>query len=168
MNDASHIFTLANGRKVCVFTLPLDPSLIGTAQQKKVSFRCRRIFTDPKVERTEKNVAILARVHRAAVRSVIGPTDHIRLEAVYRYNYPKGTPKCRMIDGATKGNGADADNIHKAVQDALGPLRNRKTGTCRGACLWEDDRLISTLVVKKRYTLKQPCIDISVSKDEGD
>lgn len=144
------------------FELPVDPSTLCTAQQKKVSFKHKRIFTNPKVLRGEKVIALLAMKYRTPVRSALGNADGIRLEATYFYPYPKGTPKKRLVDNGLKTNGADLDNVHKSVQDALGPGNGK---SFKGAGFWDDDRIISTLVLRKRYTTKSPRIEFAIGPD---
>lgn len=139
--------------------LDIDPSTLSTSQQKKVSFRQRRIFTNPRVARTKKLVSLLARQHRPLVRQALSDCAAIRLEATYFYAYPKGTAKKRLVDNAPRTVGADCDNIHKAVQDALGFDKGK------GANLWDDDRRISALLVRKRYTTGAPRIEFRVLPD---
>lgn len=144
------------------FDLPIDPSTLCTAQQKKVSFRQKRIFTNPKVLKGERIVALLASPHRFSVRQSIQDAPGVRLEATYFYPYPKGTPKKRLVDNGLKTNGADLDNVHKSVQDALGPGNGK---SFKGAGFWDDDRIISTLVLRKRYTTKSPRIEFTIGPD---
>lgn len=142
------------------FSLAVDPATCATSQQKKVSFRQGRIFTNPRVARTKKAVALLGRRHRAAVRAIVSDGDPIRLEVTFHYAYPQGTAKKRLIHDAPKMNGADCDNLVKAVNDALSYDKGK------GADLWTDDRTISTLVVRKRYCVGVlPYIEFRVSKD---
>ncbi len=142
------------------FSLAVDPATCATSQQKKVCFSQGRIFTNPRVARTKRAVALLGRAHRAAVRAVVSDGDPIRLEVTFRYAYPKGTAKRRQVPDAPKANGADCDNLVKAVNDALSYDKGK------GADLWADDRAISTLVVRKRYAVgSPPRIDFRISKD---
>lgn len=147
------------------FVLPIDCSTLSTAQQKKISFVTHRVFTNKKVTATKKIVSLLARQYRTAFQAAIPPSTPIELEAIYYYSYPKGTPKKRLIEGFPKTNGADLDNIHKAVQDALGPGDRKKQD---GAHLWSDDRLISTLHLRKRYTLESSRIVFRARPDTSD
>jgi len=141
------------------FTLAIDPSTVSTAQQKKVSFLTKRIFPNPKVLRTKSLVARLASPHRDGVRRMFPEGGTIFLSVTFFYRYPTGTPKSRLVDGAAKGNGADCDNLAKAPIDALGNDKGK------GAGLWDDDRSISTLLIRKRYTLGNPRIHVSVRRD---
>ena len=50
----------------------------------------------------------------------------------------------------------DLDNRNKAVQDAI-----VKAGA------FPDDRFITTLLLRKRYTLSQPRIEVAVTADLG-
>lgn len=56
----------------------------------------------------------------------------------------------------------DADNLAKAVMDALGPWPS-------GALpiLWEDDQVIAELRVRKRYTALEPGVRVRVSVEES-
>lgn len=151
---------MGSGDTAYSFSLAVDPATCATSQQKKVSFRQGRIFTNPRVARTKKAVALLGRRHRAAVRALVADGDPIRLEVTFHYAYPKGTAARRRVPDAPKANGADCDNLVKAVNDALSFDRGK------GADLWTDDRTISTLVVRKRYcTAEPPHIAFRVSKD---
>ena len=151
------------------FTLDIDCSSLSTSQQKKVSFVSRRIFTNKRVARTKKVVARIARPYAVPFTSHIPYGSPIELDATYYYHYPKGTPKCRLVDGSVKSNGPDLDNLHKAVQDALGPGDRKRQD---GAHLWPDDRLISTLHLHKRFTTGPSRIvfraRIDKSRDQSD
>ena len=135
-------------------TLPIDPAALSTAQQKKVSFKSRRIFTNPRVAAGMKAVRLLALPHRAAVCSEVPHGSPVRVEADFLYAYPKGTPAAHRIDRAPLPHGADLDNRFKAVGDAL-----TKAGW------WEDDRAITTLVLRKMRTTSSPRIILRVSAD---
>ena len=146
------------------FVIDIDPATLSTAQQKKVSFKQRRIFSNPKVVAAKSAVALLALPHRKAVRDMFGGDTPLRLEATYYYKFPSSFPKKQMAEGMPKITGADCDNINKAPQDALGTPKNGPCGR-NGAGLWDDDRRISTLLVSKRYTLLRPRIVFSIMQD---
>ena len=134
--------------------LPIDPASISTAQQKKVSFRTRRIFTNKKVLAGMEAVSRLASRHTAAVLVAAPFGSPVALSATYHYAYPKGTPRKRLADGAPMPVGADLDNRNKAVMDAL---------TTAG--WWPDDRYVTDLHLRKRRTTGSPRIELSVRED---
>ena len=146
------------------FVIDIDPATLSTAQQKKVSFKQRRIFSNPKVVAAKRAVALLALPHRKAVRDMFGGDTPLRLEATYYYKFPSSFPKKQRAEGMPKTIGADCDNINKAPQDALGNPKNAPCGK-NGAGLWDDDKRISTLVISKRYTTGKPRIKFTVSQD---
>lgn len=134
--------------------LDVDPSTFSTAQQKGFDRRSGRFFTKKKVAATKRVVALLASPHRRDVLAAIPPGSGIRLQIAYLFAWPKATPKRDLVDGKPMTVGADCDNIHKAVQDALGD-----------AGWWGDDREVSTIVVSKRRTTGRPRVLIAVEPD---
>ena len=136
-------------------TLPVDCSTISTAQQKKISFRTRRVFTNKRVAAGIKIISLLARQHTSRVLAAVPPGSPVALAATYYYSYPKGTPKKHLVDGAPMPSGADLDNRNKAVMDAL-----------TQAGWWPDDRYVTTLVLHKRRTTSSPRIDLAVTVDD--
>lgn len=149
----SDIITEEDGRQICRVILPVDPSTISTAQQKKFDPRSRRFFTNSKVAKGKKIISLLARTCAAKVRSVISDTEPVELRMAFLYSYPKGTPKKNCIHLAPMPSGADCDNRAKAPIDALGE-----------AGWWEDDRIITLAMLAKARTTQNPCIVILVSK----
>lgn len=137
----------------CAFDI--DPAAISTAQQKKISFRTRRVFTNKKVAAGMRAVALLARTHTSRVLAAVPFGSPVRLSATYLYAYPKGTAKKRLVDNAPMPQGADLDNRNKAVMDAL-----------TSAGWWPDDRYVTALDLRKRRTTGRPRIEIAVSQDE--
>lgn len=135
-------------------TLPVNPADISTAQQKKISFRTRRVFTNKKVAAGIKVISLLARQHTSRVLAAVPLGSPVALAATYYYAYPKGTPRKNLVDGAPMPSGADLDNRNKAVMDAL-----------TQAGWWPDDRYVTTLVLRKRRTTSSPRIELSVSAD---
>lgn len=134
--------------------LPLDPGSLGTSQQKKISFRTRRVFVNSKVAKGMKAVAAVARLHTTHVLAAVPFGSAVALSATYLYAYPKGTPKKRLVDNAPMPSGADLDNRDKAVVDAL-----------TQAGWWPDDRYITDLHLRKRRTTGLPRIVLAVSVD---
>ncbi len=147
------------------FTLDLDPAVLSTAQQKgafvnRATGRVR-FFTKKRVQRGENAVAFLARPYAAACRSAFGDGP-VAVFCAFLFAYPKGASKAEREarrEGApvTSARYGDADNRFKSVQDAL-----VKAG------LFADDRLISTVCITKRYTLKKPRIEIVVREDDAE
>lgn len=134
--------------------LPVGPGTLSTAQQKKISFRTRRVFTNKRVAAGMKVIKLLARQYTSRVTAAVPHGSPVRLEATFLYPYPKGTPRKRLIDGAPMPKGADLDNRFKAVGDAL-----------TDAGWWADDRAITTLVLRKRRTTGVPRMEFAVSHD---
>lgn len=135
-------------------TFDIDPAAISTAQQKKISFRTRRIFTNKKVAAGMRAVKLLALPHARAVQSIVPDGTPVSLSVTFFYAYPKGTPKKRLVDNAPMPQGADLDNRFKSFGDAL-----------TSAGWWTDDRVISALILRKRRTTGAPRIDLIVSPD---
>lgn len=142
----------ADGRPVFRLTLPIDPSKISTAQQKKFDPRFRRFFKNKKVEQGMKLITLLTRPYASKVQSILQDAQGIELGMAFLYAYPKGTPKGKLIDLAPMPVGADGDNRAKAPIDALAL-----------AGWWEDDRLITRHVLAKLRTTSEPRIEIAVS-----
>lgn len=146
--------TTSDNTLIYTCALPVDCATISTAQQKKISFCTRRVFTNKRVAAGMKVVALLARQHTDRVHAAVPPGTPVSLSATFLYAYPKGTPRKRLIDGAPMPTGADLDNRFKAVGDAL-----------TNAGWWPDDRLITSLTLRKRRTTGAPRIVLSVSAD---
>lgn len=147
------IITEEDGRPICKVVLPIDPSKISTAQQKKFDPRSRRFFTNSKVAKGKKIISLLARTCASRVRSVIADDEPVELRMAFLYAYPKGTPKKNRIHLAPMPSGADCDNRAKAPIDALGE-----------AGWWSDDRIITLDMLAKARTTENPCIVILVAK----
>lgn len=143
--------------------LHIDPSTLSSAQLKVMNFRLKRIITNPKVARGMKRVeaafAPYAKLARAVQESA--PFGAVALGVKYYFPFPKGGTK---KEKAARFGGqpvvsalyGDLDNRNKAVQDAL-----VKCGA------FSDDRYITTLLLRKRYTLSEPRIEIVVTPDLG-
>lgn len=137
-------------------SLPIDPSTISTAQQKKFDPRTRRFFQNKKVLNGMKIITLLARHKTKQVQEFLSLTheDSVSVTMYFLYSYPKGTAKKNRIDLRFINNGADCDNRAKAPIDALGKAE-----------WWPDDRVISSLHLHKLRTTKSPCIVIGVKKN---
>lgn len=83
----------------------------------------------------------------------------LRLELIFQMDRPEALlkPKWREQRLLVK-NGKDCDNLAKAVMDALNKV------------VWKDDRIISTLLVRKQYTMptQRPGVQVGVFYDEPD
>ena len=136
-------------------TINVSPATISTAQQKKISFKTRRVFTNKRVAAGMKVISLLARQHTARMTTACPHGTPITVEATFYYAYPKGTAKYRLVDDIPMPTGADLDNRWKAVGDAL-----------TQAGWWADDRAITTLVLRKRRTTGTPRMEFCVTRDE--
>ena len=143
-----------NPPKVVTVTLPTNPEHLSTAQQKKISFKTRRVFTNKRVAAGMKIVRLLAQQHTSRVVAAVPHGTPVALFATFYYAYPKGTPKKHLVDEYPMPSGADLDNRFKSVGDAL-----------TQAGWWKDDRAITTLVLRKRRTTKSPRIELIVTTD---
>lgn len=145
-------------------TLALDPALLSTSQQRITLFSQRRIITNPRVARGMKLVQTLVKPFVTLMANVQrnSPTEAVKLGVIFYFAYPKtGTKaeKAARREGApvVSGKYGDLDNRQKGFQDAL----------VKAGC-FTDDRFISSLLLKKRYTLGSPRIEVLVGPDLGD
>lgn len=145
------------------FTLNIDPSTIGTAQQKKFDPRTRRFFTDRKVEKGMKVISLLAQAQRKVVGAKLPVHGSpINLKLRFFYSVPKSRRKTiKGVPPPMEGApcfafwAGDCDNRAKAVIDAL-----------TKADFWPDDRYVCSLYITKRWTYKNPRIEVEISEDE--
>lgn len=80
----------------------------------------------------------------------------IRLELVFLMERPAALSKPKWADRFVLVNsGKDCDNLAKLVQDALNGV------------VWKDDRLISTLIVRKQYLMphESPGVRVTATVD---
>lgn len=81
----------------------------------------------------------------------------LRLELIFQMPRPEALTKPKWREKfVLVSNGKDCDNLAKAVQDALNKV------------VWKDDRIISTLLVRKQYTLpnQRPGVQVGVFYDD--
>jgi Holliday junction resolvase RusA-like endonuclease len=80
----------------------------------------------------------------------------LRVSVVAYFPVPKSVSKKRRatMEGAPHTKRPDADNIAKSVLDALNNLA------------FEDDSIIYDLRVKKRYTLEEPRVEMTLEWEE--
>lgn len=154
MNASCKNVVLADGRTAVCITLPIDPATLSTAQQKKVSFRARRIFTNKRVAAGIRTIELLARPFKGSVAHAVPHGEPAFLYVAFYHTYPKGTPAKRAVPDAPMPSGADNDNRLKAPQDAL-----VKAGW------FADDRHITTTLITKRRTTDRPHIVFIVARD---
>ena len=132
-------------------TLRVDPASLSTAQQKRYDTRTRRFFRSRKVAKGMAEVARLARKGTVGARAVLKGAGSVELGMAFLYAWPKSTPKSARGECVPMASGADCDNRAKAPIDALAV-----------AGWWDDDRVISRLVVAKMRTEGQPRIVVAV------
>jgi Holliday junction resolvase RusA-like endonuclease len=60
----------------------------------------------------------------------------------------------------------DADNVLKAVQDALNPLR-RKRRVVGPAFVWKDDSQVSDSIVRRRFDSERPRTEVTIEVREA-
>lgn len=144
------------------FEMPVDPSTIGTAQQKRFDPRTRRFFTDKKVAAGMKVISLFAK-SAAQKRGAVIPKHGkpVALSISFFFAIPKtrlesrsGEPIPTEGDPCTARWAGDCDNRAKSVVDAL---------TLAG--FWYDDQFVTRLEVEKRWTLKAPRIVATVKED---
>ena len=145
---------LSDGRVEVEVTIPLDPANLSTAQQKLISWKQHRVFTNAKVSRGMRNTTLLARPFRRIITDVVPWGTPVHLTMTFYFAYPKNTPKKILIDDAPQPQRGDCDNRAKAEIDAL-----------THAGWWEDDRYCTTEVLRKRLTTGEPRIVIKVKRD---
>lgn len=145
------------------FTLEINPASLSSAQLKIMSFKMRRIITNPKVRKGMDVVKKAVKPYVKEAREIFDNAAHhaVALEVVFWFPFPKsGTKaeKAARVGGQPVVSAlyGDADNRVKAFQDAL-----------KDAGCFADDRYVSTLVVRKRYTRSVPRIDVRIESDEG-
>ena len=143
------------------FTLLIDPALLSTAQQRITSFKFHRIITNPRVAAGMKLVETAAKPYarQAAEIQRNSPFGAVALSVAFYFRFPKSGTKAEKrarLGGqpVTSARYGDIDNRAKAFCDALVNAR-----------LFPDDRLITTLLLRKRYTLAQPRIEVEVLPD---
>lgn len=145
------------------FTLTIDPATLCTAQQKKVAWKQKVIFANPKVVRSMKVIAAAAAPYRVRARAMFdaAPGHALAVGMKFWFAFPSTGTKAekaarRAGEPITKRWSGDCDNRAKSVLDAL-----------TQAGFWEDDQYVTTLLVRKRYTLYQPRIDFVILPDTG-
>lgn len=143
------------------FTLLIDPARLSTAQQRITSFRFHRIITNPVVARGMKLVETAAKPYarQAAEIQRNSPFGAVALSVAFYFRFPKSGTKAEKrarLGGqpVTSAKWGDLDNRAKAFVDALVNAR-----------LFPDDHFITTLLLRKRYTLSQPRIEVEVMPD---
>jgi len=144
-------------------TLLIDPSTLSSAQMKVMNFRMRRIISNPKVVKGMKRIKAAFQQYVALAQAVqkSAPFGAVAVGIKYYFPFPQtGTKreKAERFGGqpVVSARYGDVDNRAKATIDAL-----------RDVGAFTDDRFISTLLLRKRYTLSQPRIEIVIVPDHG-
>ena len=138
------------------FEIMIDPASIGTAQQKKFDPRTRRFFTHPKVARSMRMIALVARLALQRRAKAVPPKGSpVFLELDFYYAAPASRQSATEGSPCTARWAGDCDNRAKAVIDAL-----------TRAGLWSDDQFVTKLVVTKRWTREMPRISVTVAEDD--
>jgi len=145
------------------FTIPIDPATLCTAQQKKIAWKQKVVFANPKVVRSMKTIAAAVAKYQPQARAIFdaAPGHALAVGLKFWFAYPStGTKAEKAARRAgfpiTKRWSGDCDNRAKSVLDALTLAK-----------FWEDDQFVTTLLVRKRYTLYQPRIDFAILPDTG-
>lgn len=146
------------------FTLNIDPAELSSAQLKVINFKTKRIITNPRVARGMKLVrnAVFPYAKLCAAIQDTAPKGAVAVSVCFWFAYPKGgtkTEKAARYEGepVVSARFGDADNRAKAALDTL----------VQAGC-FTDDRYISSLLIRKRYTLCRPRIVFEVVADKGD
>lgn len=141
------------GLRFIQFNLNVNPAELSTAQEKGV--RIVKIHGKAIPMFYEKAKAKKGRAMLMSALSKFKPKEPmhgpITLSVEYLFSYPKGTPKCRMLDDAPMVQRPDVDNLQKMFQDVL-----TKMG------FWDDDSQIWKLTLSKKRTVKEPMIKVSI------
>lgn len=128
----------AEGRRLVIqqfFRVPGDPIPKGRPRTQRPGAVARRPYTPIRTRNFESRVKDAAAAYQ--VRRIVGPVE---LLIVARWSWPKSYLRKRtVLEEAFKSTGADADNIAKAIQDALNGIA------------FDDDRQVSRLVIEKRF-----------------
>lgn len=142
-------------------TLLIDPARLSTAQQKLISFRQRRVFTNPRVAAGMRLVEAAARPFAKQAQDIErnAPYGAVALSVAFYFRFPKTGTKAQKA--ARRGGlpvvsakWGDLDNRAKSFIDALVKAR-----------WFTDDHIITTLLLRKRYTLSQPRAEVEVLPD---
>ena len=141
------------GLRFIQFNLNVNPADLPTSQQKgvriiKVHGRMMPMFYEKKNVKDAHTLLKYSMEKHRPNDPMHGP---IALSVEYLFPYPKGTPKCRQIEGAPMVQRPDVDNIQKLFQDVMTEMG-----------FWDDDSQIWKLTLVKRRTVIEPMIKVSV------
>lgn len=137
--------------------IAVNPRELPTAQQKGVDFKHKLFFTKPKVKAWERKLSdIFSQCVRSSVdgKSVDVPRfcQHgVAVSITFHFPYPDSTPKKMCVEGAYMTKRPDCDNLAKGVLDSM----------TQGGII-TDDNCIHSLCLSKRYTLKEPSMEIRI------
>lgn len=130
-------------------TIPGVP--IGQPRPRAMAFGGRARVYNPKHPVDAYKAAVAFAAQQAGVPVTDGP---VVVHVTAYFPYPKSTPKKHLIDLRWHTKKPDADNIAKAVLDAL-------------SC-WRDDSQVASLVVWKRFTTGEPLTEVVLSMGDAD
>lgn len=146
------------------FTLNIDPAELSSAQLKVINFKTKRIITNPRVARGMKLVrnAVFPYAKRCAAIQASAPKGAVAVGVCFWFAYPaSGTKKEKAAryagEPVVSARWGDCDNRAKAFIDTL----------VQAGC-FTDDRYISSLLIRKRYTFQNPRVEVLVVADKGD
>lgn len=133
------------------FTIPGEPVAKGRPRMTRTG----RAYTPSKTRLYEVHIQDLWRRGTAPTLPAGQP---LRVSVDAFFSVPKSTSKKQKMkmDGAPHIKKPDADNVVKAVLDALNGLA------------FEDDSRICDLKVVKRYTLGEPRVEVTLEWEETD
>jgi Holliday junction resolvase RusA-like endonuclease len=118
------------------FKIPGDPIPKGRPRTQRPGAIARRPYTPRRTVDFEARVKDCAAAFQ--IQKIVGPVE---LLIIARWAWPQSYRRKRTkLREAFKSTGADADNVAKAIQDALNGIA------------FEDDRQVARLVVEKRFT----------------
>lgn len=132
------------------FTIPGEP----VAKGRPRVTRTGHAYTPQKTRTYEGYIRDLWRANRAPALPTGQP---IRVSVAAHFPVPKSTSKKKRLgmEGAPHIKKPDADNVAKAVLDALNGLA------------FEDDSRIYILNVAKRYTLGEPRVEVTMEWEDS-
>lgn len=141
---------------VCVFYVHGDPVAQPRGKAVRMGNFVRVVSNPSKHPITSWKEALRSEGSRAMEGRELVEDVALRLELTFLMARPAALTKPKWRERfLLVSNGKDCDNLAKAVQDALNKV------------IWGDDRIISTLLVRKQYTMpgERPGVRIGVFLD---
>ena len=146
--------------------IPIDPSLLATAQQKGI-----RVVNGHPVVYTKAHVREAEERCRLELKRVRGgffvpKPDVARVSVDFHFPYPSGTPKKDASQFSYMTQRPDADNLLKGLLDAMSPKYKKVNGrlvlVSRG--YWDDDSQVCLGSVRKLRTPNKPKIVLTIDR----